>query len=138
MDNLTTKQRSRQMSLVRAKDTKPEMTVRRLVHALGYRYRLHVKDLPGCPDLVFPARRAVIFVHGCFWHQHRCPQGNRMPKSRRQFWKAKLSRNKARDSNRAQVLRRVGWRVLTVWECQLRPSMIPRFTCRLLRFLESE
>ena len=118
MDKLTRKQRSRRMSLVRHKDTKPEMTVRRLVHALGYRYRLHVNTLPGCPDLVFPFRRAVIFVHGCFWHQHRCPRGDRMPKSRQEYWRPKLRGNKARDKKHLRSLRGHGWRVCIIWECQ--------------------
>ena len=89
-DSLTAEERSKRMALVRAKDTKPELCVRRLVHALGYRYRLHQSDLPGRPDLVFRKRRRVIFVHGCFWHRHNCPMGNRMPKTRVSFWRGKL------------------------------------------------
>lgn len=110
------------MSLVRGKDTKPEMIVRRLVHGLGYRYRLHVKDLPGRPDMVFPSRRAVIFVHGCFWHQHPDPACKlaRQPKSRMDFWGPKLLSNRVRDERNIEVLTSLGWRVLSVWECEVR------------------
>lgn len=123
------------MSLVRCKDTRPEMLVRRLVHSLGYRYRLHVRDLPGAPDLVFPRFKAVLFVHGCFWHQHSCTNGNRMPKSRVAFWRAKLEGNKARDQRQRQRLRRLGWRVLVVWECQLRD--LEKLAGRIATFLDS-
>jgi len=138
MDTLTPEERSRLMGLVRSKDTKPEMLVRRLVHALGYRYRLHDRRLPGCPDLVFPSRRKVIFVHGCFWHQHRCRMGNRMPKSRVEFWRNKLEGNRRRDQRHRKALNRQGWRVLTVWECQTRPKAIPRLADRVTRFLEND
>jgi DNA mismatch endonuclease (patch repair protein) len=137
MDNLTTKQRSRQMSLVRSKDTKPEMAIRRVVHALGYRYRLHVKSLPGCPDLVFPARRAVIFVHGCFWHQHRCAMGMRTPKSRIRFWRKKLNGNKERDLRCRRKLRNLGWRAMIVWECQTKKRLHERMTDRISTFLDA-
>ena len=108
------------MSLVRGKDTKPEMVVRRLVHSLGYRYRLHQSKLPGAPDLVLPRLGCVIFIHGCFWHRHSCAAGNRIPKSRVRFWRTKLEGNAARDKRATAKLRRMGWRVLTLWECQLR------------------
>ena len=137
MDSLTPEQRSWRMSLVRAKDTKPEMRVRRLVHGMGYRYRLHRSDLPGKPDLVFPGRRKVIFMHGCFWHRHGCKMGNRMPKSRVAFWRAKLDGNKRRDRRNHRALRRLGWRVLTVWECQTLPGKLGRLKKRLITFLES-
>lgn len=108
------------MSLIRGKDTKPEMVVRRLVHSLGYRYRLHRRDLPGCPDLVFSARRKVIFVHGCFWHRH--PDSTcklaRLPKSREEFWVPKLERNASRDRRNEQALKDQGWNVLVIWECE--------------------
>ena len=107
------------MSRVRSKDTKPEMRVRRLVHGLGYRYRLHVRELPGTPDLVFPSRRAVIFVHGCFWHRHENCALARLPKSRLDFWRKKLESNTTRDAAQQERLRELGWRVLVVWECQL-------------------
>src|SRR5437016_10732119 len=108
------------MSRIRSKDTKPELLVRRLIHTLGYRYRLHRRDLPGVPDLVFPSRRAVIFVHGCFWHRHkRCKGGARAPKSRLKYWKPKLEGNSVRDARNRKSLLRNGWRVLVIWECQL-------------------
>ncbi|WP_264212990.1 very short patch repair endonuclease [Leisingera thetidis] len=116
-DTLTPERRSANMARIRAKDTKPEMLVRRLVHGLGYRYRLHRKDLPGKPDLVFGPRRKVIFVHGCFWHQHSCPAG-RIPASRRSYWEPKLLRNKQRDAEQQAVLQAAGWQVLTIWECE--------------------
>ena len=119
-----------------AKDTKPEHLVRSLIHRLGYRYRLHVRKLPGCPDLVFPSRRKVIFVHGCFWHRHHCRKGQSTPKTRAPFWKEKLESNKDRDAKRRRKLRRLGWSVLTVWECQTAPTKTDRLTQRLCRFLE--
>ncbi|RVP97122.1 very short patch repair endonuclease [Sinorhizobium meliloti] len=120
VDTLSTSDRSRRMSLIRGKDTKPEMVVRRLVHSLGYRYRLHRRDLPGCPDLVFSARRKVIFVHGCFWHRH--PDSTcklaRLPKSREEFWVPKLESNASRDRRNEQALKDQGWNVLVIWECE--------------------
>lgn len=110
------------MSRVRGKDTSPELTVRRLIHALGYRFRLHRRDLPGTPDLVFPGRRKVIFVHGCFWHRHPHPACKlaRMPKSRQEFWGPKLEGNRARDLRTEAALAEAGWDVMTIWECALR------------------
>jgi DNA mismatch endonuclease (patch repair protein) len=121
------------MSRVRHRGTKPEALVRRLVSSLGLRYRLHVRDLPGRPDLTFRSRKAVILVHGCFWHQHSCHAGNRTPKSRVAFWRAKLEGNVARDSKAIAKLRRMGWRVMVIWECQLRNT--ERVERRLRRFL---
>lgn len=107
------------MSRVRGKDTAPEMTVRRLVFSLGYRYRLHDKRLPGTPDLVFAGRKKIIFVHGCFWHRHDgCPLA-RIPKSNTAFWAQKLEANSERDARNLAALRELGWRVLVVWECDL-------------------
>lgn len=123
------------MRAVKGADTKPEMAVRRMLHRLGYRYRLHAAGLPGKPDLVFPSRRKVIFVHGCFWHQHRCPAAAR-PASRREYWDAKLDRNVQRDRRNRRLLRALGWRTLVVWECQLRaPSRLER---RLVDFLNEQ
>jgi len=119
-DNLTPAQRSECMRRVKGRDTKPEMIVRRIVHGMGFRYRLHDARLPGRPDLVLPARGRVIFVHGCFWHLHRCPKGTMMPQARADYWLAKLSANQARDRAAIRKLRRSGWRVLVVWECELR------------------
>jgi DNA mismatch endonuclease (patch repair protein) len=112
-------ERSRIMRAVKSRDTAPEMTVRRLVYSMGYRYRLHRKDLPGKPDLTFQSRRKVIFIHGCFWHGHDCKRGARVPKNNREYWETKIARNRARDSQHDEGLRREGWRILVVWECQI-------------------
>ena len=106
------------MAAVRQKGTGPEMSVRRLIHSMGYRYRLHVRGLPGKPDLVFPCRRRVVFVHGCFWHGHTCRKG-RLPTSNIVFWRVKICRNKTRDAKVVGELERDGWSVLVVWECEL-------------------
>ena len=120
-DNRSTAERSERMSRVKGRDTGPEWAVRRLVHGLGYRYRLHRKDLPGCPDLVFPARRKVIFVHGCFWHRHPDPACKlaRLPKSRLEFWLPKLNGNRARDLHNQARLIDSGWQIMVVWECEI-------------------
>src|SRR5690348_16415719 len=118
-DTFTKAERSRIMAAVKSKHTTPEMIVRRLVHSLGYRYRLHVRTLPGTPDLVFPSRRKIILVSGCFWHMHGCGRC-RVPTSRRTYWMAKLVRNRARDQRSRRALHNLGWRVLNVWECQAR------------------
>lgn len=118
-DSLTPEQRSQRMSLVRSKDSKAEMVVRRLIHSMGYRYRLHAKNLPGKPDLVFPKRHAVIFVHGCFWHRHDCKFG-RIPKSRLDFWLPKLEKNKVRDEANRVALAALGWNQMVIWECELK------------------
>lgn len=111
--------RSRMMSGIRGKDTKPELLVRRALHAAGFRYRLHERTLPGKPDMVFPKYSAVVFVHGCFWHGHDCHLF-RMPSTRTEFWQAKISGNVARDVRAITLLRETGWRVGTVWECALK------------------
>jgi len=123
------------MSRVRDRNTKPEMIVRRLVHSLGFRYRLHRKDLPGKPDMVFGPRRKVIFVHGCFWHQHPDPDCKlaRMPKSREDFWGPKLMRNRERDEENRAALEAQGWQVLEVWECQTKN--LDALEARLVEFL---
>jgi len=120
-DTLTQKERSARMSLVRGKDTRPELAVRTLVHGMGYRYRLHIASLPGKPDLVFAGRKKVIFVHGCFWHRHpsRSCKLARMPKSRPEFWVPKLEGNRLRDERNKRELKRQGWKVLSIWECQI-------------------
>lgn len=110
------------MAAIRSKDMKPEMIVRRLVHSLGFRYRLHSKELPGKPDLVFRSRKKIIFVHGCFWHQHNDPAclDGRLPKSRPEYWIPKLSKNRARDQRNIEALQEGGWSALVVWECETR------------------
>ncbi len=118
-DTRTPEQRRAIMQAVRGKDTGPEMIVRRLVHGMGYRYRLHVAGLPGRPDLVFPSRRKVVFVHGCFWHGHGCRYGQ-LPKSRLNFWTAKIGRNRRRDRTLVTALKKQGWAVLIVWQCKTR------------------
>lgn len=134
-DPLTKAERSARMSRIRNADTKPEMIVRRLVHAMGYRYSLHARDVPGNPDLVFRPRKKIIFVHGCFWHQHGCRR-YRQPRTNRAFWEPKLTRNRARDAEVRKMLREQGWRIMTVWECQLKNA--GRLASRLKRFLESD
>jgi DNA mismatch endonuclease (patch repair protein) len=106
------------MARIRSKDTGPEMLVRRTAHRLGFRFRLHRRDLPGAPDLVFPGRRTVIFVHGCFWHQHAGCRRSNVPKTREDYWLPKLARNAARDREKTTELERLGWRVAIIWECQ--------------------
>lgn len=133
-DPLTPAERSERMARIRNADTKPEMIVRRLVHSMGYRYRLHLKDLPGNPDLVFRSRKKVIFVHGCFWHQHDCRQ-YRQPRTKRSFWEPKLTKNKTRDKEVRRKLRALGWGVMVVWECQVRNELVLR--SRIKRFLET-
>ncbi len=119
VDVLTPEQRRLNMSRIRGRDTKPEMILRRGLHALGLRFRLHRKDLPGRPDLVFPRYRAVIQVHGCFWHGHDCPMF-KWPATRAEFWKEKIVGNRRRDRASLGALHESGWRVLVVWECALR------------------
>ena len=118
-DVLTPEQRRLNMSRIRGKDTKPELQVRRGLHAMGFRFRLHSRSLPGRPDLVFPGRHAAVFVHGCFWHGHYCPLC-RLPSTRQEFWKRKIEGNRARDARVAQALSDSSWRVMTIWECSIR------------------
>ncbi|MFM0390759.1 very short patch repair endonuclease [Paraburkholderia phytofirmans] len=137
MDRLSPTQRSERMGKIRSADTGPEMLVRRLVHGLGYRFRLHRSDLPGTPDLVFASRRKVVFVHGCFWHRHDDPACRlaRLPKSRLEFWLPKLEGNKKRDDLVQKQLEAAGWSVMTIWECQLREAEALKH--RISEFLES-
>lgn len=125
--------RSRIMRAVKGTDTSPEMAVRRLVHAMGYRFRLHRQELPGKPDLVFPCLRKVIFVHGCFWHGHNCPRGARMPVHNRDYWQAKIARNVARDKLELRRLRALGWKCLVIWECEIRD--LRRIQAAIVHFL---
>ena len=117
MDTRTPEQRRRIMQAVKSENTGPELVVRRLLHSMGYRYRLHRKDLPGRPDIAFVSRRKAIFVHGCFWHGHDCPKG-RLPKSRLDYWRPKLDKNRERDRTKAEQLEALGWAVLVVWQCE--------------------
>jgi DNA mismatch endonuclease, patch repair protein len=136
LDTVRSSERSALMSRIRAKDTKPEMVVRRMVHRMGFRFRLHQRSLPGAPDLVFPRLRRVIFVHGCFWHQHQGCRRMNVPKSRVSYWGPKLARNVARDVAAYADLNRIGWEVEVVWECQTeRPGGLEE---RLFRFLSSK
>lgn len=135
-DTFNRRQRSRIMAAVKSAHTTPELVVRRLVHRLGYRYRLHVASLPGKPDLVLPRLKKVIDVRGCFWHLHNCPRC-RIPASNREYWIAKLERNAARDRRNLRALRGDGWRVLVVWECQTQPRRLAALTRRLVKFLET-
>jgi DNA mismatch endonuclease, patch repair protein len=121
------------MAAVRSKDTEPEMLVRRLVHSMGYRYRLHRRDLPGKPDLVFVSKRKVIFVHGCFWHQHCGCKGSHLPRSNKRYWWPKLRRNRVRDAKHLKALRIDRWRCLILWECELHKEVALRR--KILKFL---
>lgn len=134
-DLFTKTKRSSIMRAVRSRDTSPECVVRKIVSSLGVRYRLHGKKLPGRPDLVFPALKKVVFVHGCFWHRHRCRKGCSMPATRVEFWQTKFAKNTARDAVVKRELRRAGWKSLTVWECQLTTARLDRTTTRLEKYL---
>ena len=116
--------RSRMMAGIRGANTRPELAIRKALHAAGFRYRLHPRDVPGKPDMAFPRYRAAIFVHGCFWHGHDCPLF-RLPGTRREFWQAKIRRNRKRDAEVRLQLQEAGWRALTVWECAIRGRAAP-------------
>ena len=133
MDRLNPERRSWNMSRIRGRDTAPERAVRSILHRLGMRFSLRHRELPGKPDIVLPARGAVVFVHGCFWHQHSGCRLAVMPQTRQAFWMEKLERNVARDGKNARALRRLGWRVVTVWECEL--ADVERVARRLRRLL---
>lgn len=134
IDTRTPKKRSQIMASVRSKDTGPELVVRKLLTQEGYRYRLHKKGLPGRPDIVFPGKKKIIFVHGCFWHGHRCSKGA-LPKSRLDYWKPKIEKNKERDLKNRKALVKDGWKVLTIWQCQLKN--IENIRKKLNKFLNS-
>jgi len=121
------------MAAIRGKDTKPELIVRSIAHRLGFRFRLHASGIPGKPDLVFRSRRAVVFVHGCYWHMHACKRGLSTPTTNAAFWHEKRDRNRVRDRRNIAALRRSGWRVLIVWECQAKNPM--KLAERLSAFL---
>lgn len=135
MDTHSPETRSKNMQAVKSKNTKPELAVRKALFALGYRFRLHRRDLPGSPDIVFPGKRKVVFVHGCFWHGHNCRRGA-APNSREEFWNDKLKRNRARDKRNREELAQMGWRVFTVWECEIKD--LPKLLSCLQTFLDEE
>ena len=132
-DTRTPDQRRRIMQSVKTENTGPERNVRRLLHRLRYRYRLHAKGLPGRPDIVFPSRKAAIFVNGCFWHGHGCRKG-KPPKSRLEYWGPKLQANRRRDTAKAAELRSLGWRTLTVWQCEVKDAK--KLAPKLIKFID--
>lgn len=126
MDNLSKTERSKIMSLVRSKNTRPELVVRKYLFSLGFRYKLHRKDLPGCPDITLPKHKTVVQVHGCFWHGHRARNCRlaRVPKSNIEFWQKKIDGNYLRDLRNKKALRKLGWQVIEVWECQIKENFL--------------
>jgi DNA mismatch endonuclease (patch repair protein) len=108
------------MSQNKGKDTSPEISVRGLVYSIGHRYRLHRKDLPGCPDMVFPGKKKIIFINGCYWHRHNCKRGRSIPQTRKNFWQSKFKKTILRDKRNLKKLRLLGWKILVIWECQTR------------------
>ncbi len=134
-DVYSKKKRSKIMSMVKEKDTKPEKVVRSLIHSLGYRYRLHRKDLPGKPDIVFKKYKKVIFVHGCFWHDHQCDRGKRIPKSNTQYWLDKKRKNRIREKKNIKLLKSMGWDCLIIWECEIKN--LGEIQSRITSFLDN-
>jgi DNA mismatch endonuclease, patch repair protein len=138
VDRLTIAARSENMRRIKSKNSAPELRVRRIVHGLGYRYRLHEHNLPGRPDLIFPGRKRIIFVHGCFWHSHdRCNLAH-TPRSRQDYWHLKLERNKQRDQAHQRALKALGWKTLIIWECETKDADAGALTERLQNFLEEQ
>jgi DNA mismatch endonuclease (patch repair protein) len=131
MDKFSKAKRSLIMAAIKGKNTQPELFVRKILWAAGYRYRLHAKDLPGCPDIVSRSKRKAVFVNGCFWHGHKCRKG-KLPKTRTKFWAEKIQRNKKRDAINLRKLKRTGWQYLNVWECEIKK---PRLISKMLDFL---
>jgi DNA mismatch endonuclease, patch repair protein len=132
-DKISKARRSANMRAVRSRNTRPEILVRQIAYRLGFRFRLHRRDLPGKPDIAFPGRQKAIFVHGCFWHQHKGCRRATVPKSNRGFWRLKLARNVARDAMQLAAIRKRGWRALVVWECEIKNER--RLTAKMMRFL---
>ncbi len=132
-DVLTSEQRHKCMSSIRGKDTKPEIVVRKIIHRLGYRFRLHYKNLPGKPDIVLPRHRKVIFVHGCFWHMHTCKYGRVSPHTNADFWESKRKGNRERDKRNIRAVKKAGWKPLVIWECQTKDRQV--LEARLVDFL---
>jgi len=137
MSSKPPEERSQIMRAVKSKDTAPERIVRKWLHANGYRYRLHADAILGKPDIVFPSRKKLIFVHGCFWHGHKCTRGDRQPKTNTNYWKTKIEKNIARDCLQFQKLNTLGWQVLIVWECETRPMKHNELASKLVSFLEN-
>lgn len=135
MDTLTREERSERMRRVRSRDTKPELELRRLVWALGYRYRKNRRDIIGQPDVAFIGSKRAIFLHGCFWHRHDCASGRRVPKSRKAFWSAKFDENVERDARVRRDMKAAGWRALVIWECELRD--LAKVARRISKFLDA-
>ncbi len=133
MDKISKERRSSNMRAVRSRNTRPEIRVRQIAHGLGYRFRLHRRELPGKPDIAFPVRQKAVFVHGCFWHQHKGCRRATVPQSNPGFWRTKFARNVARDAEQLAAIRKRGWRALVVWECEIKDEK--RLTARLRRFL---
>ncbi len=135
-DTLTPEQRSRCMALVHSSNTTPEILLRSLLRSHGLKFRMNVASLPGKPDFVFPRQKRIIFVHGCFWHRHDCTSGRSIPSTRRRFWVSKLSENKKRDARQLFQLRRSGWAILVIWQCQLKAARWQQTTRRVMSFLQ--
>lgn len=133
-DTLTKSQRKFCMSQNKGKDTSPEISVRRLVYSLGHHYRLHRKNLPGCPDMIFPGKKKAIFINGCYWHRHNCKKGRSMPQTRKTFWQSKFKKTILRDKRNLKKLRLLGYKILVVWECQTRKP--GKLVERIMAFLE--
>ena len=131
----TPEERSRVMRAVKSTGTTPDVAVRRMIHRMGYRFRLQRRDLPGKPDLVFPKLHKIVFVHGCFWHGHSCARGARAPKANAEYWRGKIARNRVRDATSIAALKAQGWRATVVWECELKRSAEERVRKRLAKFL---
>ncbi|MGI8545219.1 MAG: very short patch repair endonuclease [Aridibacter sp.] len=132
-DNLTAEQRKRNMTAIKSRHTKPEIIVRSIIHRLGFRFRLHDKKLPGKPDIVLNRHKKIILVHGCFWHMHDCKRGNVTPKTNTEYWQKKRFKNVERDSQNLTAYKKEGWKVLTIWECEIKD--LDKLKNKLLKFL---
>jgi DNA mismatch endonuclease (patch repair protein) len=135
-DVFTPSKRSQIMAAIKGKDTQPEKAIRSLIHRMGYRFRLHRRDLPGNPDIVLPSHKKVIFVHGCFWHGHSACKRSALPRTNKSFWKNKIEGNRKRDASAKKRLNKLGWKSLTIWQCQISRSF-PRVSRRILDFLNA-
>lgn len=136
MDIYSKQKRSEIMSLISGKNTKPEIVIRKIAHSLGYRFRLHKKDLPGKPDIVFPKYKKVIFVNGCFWHSHKNCKRSKLPTTNAKFWKEKIEGNKKKDKSNYIRLKKLGWDYMVIWQCEIKDSNKEKIEKRLLEFLQ--